>query len=743
MFQFTGAAITDVGLRRSSNQDSYLYSEELGLYVVADGMGGHSGGETASRIAVETLLRFYTERADSPSSADPLKEVELLRQAVETANRAIYDHAQNHAELRGMGTTLVALRVRGQTGFVAHVGDSRLYRIDVTGLRRVTKDHSRVQELIDAKQLTESEAQSILGRNIITRALGNRPHVEVDTQILDLRADEGYLLCSDGLCGVLSDEESYAVARSTRPVEPATLGSQLIERVKQHGAPDNVTVLLLLGNRYAEERAKADESLERFDLYPDTQKLVAVSEPREGGDEEPREDTKPVLLTEVENGDRAQPVTAQSGEPALSRGGAEALARLETLVQGVAAERGVQSGSDGSRPDVSALGEQDATQRLTVQELEDARSQQARGEPKDGPPRASRVASTTGPTVPSPAPAPRGRRSLLPVLGLAAVLVAGIGYVVFGPAQSRFLVVDSGSATGALGVSEVGLPFGTGLGESLLGSPLGGILTALRTSGVRELTLPEAVPAEVWKELHGCPECEALGSSGKLITPAVGSIETFAARLFSSLGDYYRDKRLHEKARAFYNAAEASSSSADIKSRLARDYYIEGIDLQEAKRYGGALGSYQRALELGGVEADLEARLAAVAFEQGNALLASGRLSEARDAFRLAEKHGFPKKEELERLLEQAGSTANGAEDHSLQPKLEVKPPELPQLKPPAGETPAPEKEELDDPFREKPDGDSRSSPRKVESPVRPPSGENQGRPKATPVPGRGDSNRR
>jgi PPM family protein phosphatase len=728
MFQYTGIVISDIGLRRSSNQDSYLFNDAMGLYVVADGMGGHSGGETASRIAIETLQRFYEERSAQPPSQDPVEEVELLRQAVEAANRAIYEHAQVHTELRGMGTTFVGLRVRGQTGYVAHVGDSRLYRVDGTALRRVTKDHSRVQELIDAKQLTETEAQSILGRNIITRALGNRPHVEVDTQILDLRPDEGYLLCSDGLCGVLNDDETFAVLKAVRPAEPKAIVTQLIERVKQNGAPDNVTVILLLGNRYGEAKPKSGTDLDRFDLYPDTQKVLSLDEQTaaEEADEEPKEETKPVVLAHAE----ARPAAADPGAGVLSRGSAETMAHLETLVQSVAASRGAPASGGNGSPGAEAAarpGDQDATQKLSLGEIQQARASTAAKDPEDeSTEKLARPAALQAPELHPPAPVKRRRSGVLILGFVGLLLVAGAGFMLFGPTRSQFLVAEANPAKNSVRVRQVGLPVGADLGRSLLEGPLGGVLMGARSSGFQELTLPEAVPVEVWSGLRDCPECAALGTGDRLVTLADDPVESFAPRLYSSLGDHFRDQKLHDKARLFYSAGDKATGASDLKLHLARDYYIEGIELQQDKQFDKALADYQNALDLGGVEADLKERLAAVAFEQGKALLGNGKTREGIEALRIAKKHGFPLPPDIEQILQKAPAL-----EATPAPKEEVAPPPLPELGPgpkteeetspdksaptaqPGKTQGAGEKEELDDPFREKPASETGKPPRK------------------------------
>src|SRR5262249_53997014 len=154
---------------------------------------------------------------------------------------------------------------------------------------------------------------------------------------------------------------------------------------------------------------------------------------------------------------------------------------------------------------------------------------------------------------------------------LILIVVAAIGFLVFGPNRSSFLVAEANAAQNSVQVRQVGLPVGPELGRSLLEGPLGGMLTSARSSSVQDLTLPEAAPAETWTALRDCPDCAAFSTGGKLVEPTDDPPEVFAARLYSSLGDHFRDKKLHDKARLFYSAGDKATRSTDLKLRLARD----------------------------------------------------------------------------------------------------------------------------------------------------------------------------
>jgi len=235
--QLHTAALTDVGRVRSSNQDAWGEFEDadgLRLLVVADGMGGHRGGEAASRIAVETIGSVFRRTGDGAE--------QRLRQAFEEANQEVHRRAQEEPSLAGMGTTGVALLLDGGAGaFVAHVGDSRAYRLRAGRLERLTADHSLVAELQRRGLLSEEEAATHPRRNEILRSLGIASDVEVDVAALDVEAGDRFLLCSDGLCGVVPEPEIAQVLAGSEPPEAAR---RLVELANAHGGPDNVTVAI-------------------------------------------------------------------------------------------------------------------------------------------------------------------------------------------------------------------------------------------------------------------------------------------------------------------------------------------------------------------------------------------------------------------------------------------------------------------------------------------------------------------
>ncbi|MFL5782728.1 MAG: Stp1/IreP family PP2C-type Ser/Thr phosphatase [Thermoleophilaceae bacterium] len=225
------AALTDVGRQRQSNEDSYLEREPL--FAVADGMGGARAGEVASRMAVEAFGETGRE-GDKPE--------ELLRDVATEANRRIYEMAQSDSEHAGMGTTLTAALVDGRDVAVGHVGDSRLYRFRDGALERLTEDHSLVEELVRQGRLTPEEAETHPQRSIITRALGPEPSVEVETFTDVARAGDVYLICSDGLSGMVPEQEMAAILRGGGPLADAAEG--LVDAANRNGGKDNITVIL-------------------------------------------------------------------------------------------------------------------------------------------------------------------------------------------------------------------------------------------------------------------------------------------------------------------------------------------------------------------------------------------------------------------------------------------------------------------------------------------------------------------
>ncbi|MGH9075988.1 MAG: Stp1/IreP family PP2C-type Ser/Thr phosphatase [Acidimicrobiales bacterium] len=237
MTELRAGAATDIGLVRASNQDQLLVAHPL--FAVADGMGGHAAGEVASRIAVDSLAASFAELA-APSP-------DQLGAAAQAANRAVWDHAQSAAELRGMGTTLVALALVADGGQpklgVVNVGDSRAYRLRDGELAQLTNDHSLVQELVDEGQLGAEEAAHHPQRHVLTRALGVDPDVAVDLTAVTPVPGDRFLLCSDGLVREVDDNQVAAVLR--RLADPDDAARELVAQAKAHGGSDNVTVVVV------------------------------------------------------------------------------------------------------------------------------------------------------------------------------------------------------------------------------------------------------------------------------------------------------------------------------------------------------------------------------------------------------------------------------------------------------------------------------------------------------------------
>jgi serine/threonine protein phosphatase PrpC len=225
------AGRTDVGRQRTANEDSLVVSPPL--FAVADGMGGAKAGEVASAVAVEAVEAWR-------ESAEPAEA--QLAEIVRDANRRIYDLAVADESRRGMGTTLTLAKVHGDEVSLAHVGDSRAYRLRDGELTQLTRDHSLVAELERSGQITPEAAEHHPQRSIITRALGPEPDVEVDTYTLAGRDGDVFLICSDGLTSMISDEEVTSILRSSGSLDEAA--DALVRAANQSGGKDNITVIL-------------------------------------------------------------------------------------------------------------------------------------------------------------------------------------------------------------------------------------------------------------------------------------------------------------------------------------------------------------------------------------------------------------------------------------------------------------------------------------------------------------------
>ncbi|GCF06943.1 Stp1/IreP family PP2C-type Ser/Thr phosphatase [Dictyobacter arantiisoli] len=244
----TVAQRTDVGRKRQHNEDSVAYiipkDQQLlenkgALFIVADGMGGHAAGEVASEIAVDTVCTLYYQDADTdiPTS---------LRRAIQYANATIYQRATENTEHSGMGTTCVVAVLRGKTAYVANVGDSRAYMVRKGHVRQISQDHSWVAEQVRMGQMSEEEAQSHSMRNIITRSLGPFPEVEVDIFVEPVEEGDAFVLCSDGLCGMLNDNEITSIVEQFGPQESVY---RLVEYANAQGGIDNITAIVARVNQ--------------------------------------------------------------------------------------------------------------------------------------------------------------------------------------------------------------------------------------------------------------------------------------------------------------------------------------------------------------------------------------------------------------------------------------------------------------------------------------------------------------
>jgi protein phosphatase len=241
--------LTDTGMVRDHNEDAIGTNEDMGLMVLADGMGGYNAGEVASGIAVQTIAELAAEGAhrEERNDIDPntglMRQTIVLRDAIARANKIIFQTAQSQTHCEGMGTTLVAAMFYDDKISIAHVGDSRAFRLRDERFEQLTMDHSLLQELVDRGIYSEEEAQRSTNRNYVTRALGVEPTVEVEVQEYDVLPDDIYLLCSDGLPDMVEDEDIHLTI-STFNASLDVVGQQLVQVANDNGGRDNVSVML-------------------------------------------------------------------------------------------------------------------------------------------------------------------------------------------------------------------------------------------------------------------------------------------------------------------------------------------------------------------------------------------------------------------------------------------------------------------------------------------------------------------
>lgn len=220
---------TDIGRVRERNEDSVLVDPPL--YVVADGMGGHRGGQVASQVALETMEELGTE------GRGPLAE------HVRQANRAVWDRSVEDEQLSGMGTTLTAARIEGTNALIAHVGDSRAYLLRDGLLRQLTSDHTLVARMVKSGEISEAEADVHPHKNVLTRALGTDEQVEVDEDSIALADGDRLLLCSDGLTGMMTEDQIQAILENSD--QPQQAADRLVKAANRAGGIDNITVVVL------------------------------------------------------------------------------------------------------------------------------------------------------------------------------------------------------------------------------------------------------------------------------------------------------------------------------------------------------------------------------------------------------------------------------------------------------------------------------------------------------------------
>ncbi len=248
--QVRASGISDVGLKREGNEDSFSTKDSLGLYIVADGMGGHLAGEVASRVAVEMINKSFGRWVEEETSEDQLfgnpdrsltKRGNYISGSIQLANRVVYEMAVEQEQYHGMGTTAVVLVVTPTLIIAANVGDSRIYMLRDGNIERLSKDHSIVAEQVEMGMMTEEEAEASPLRHVLTRNLGSAENVEPDIFEIEPSNNDRFILCSDGLTDLVSDEEIREMTQNEE--DPEKLCRKFIEMALKRGGHDNPTVV--------------------------------------------------------------------------------------------------------------------------------------------------------------------------------------------------------------------------------------------------------------------------------------------------------------------------------------------------------------------------------------------------------------------------------------------------------------------------------------------------------------------
>ncbi len=266
MTTLTMAGLTDAGRVRPDNEDCISFHPEIGLAVLADGMGGHLAGEVASRMAVDVMSRYCIDAFANDARPKAGKgcgtyERHTLHAAIEAANTAIYEMARHTPEYAGMGATVVTALIQNDKLCVAHVGDSRMYRLRDGKLELLTQDHSVVQELLNRGLVTPEQARESISKNLVTRALGVDATVQADVNVLSTQPNDLYLPCSDGLNDILTDPEIQELLSIANGDLDDSV-RRLVETANAAGGPDNISVILARTTGSFQRTRKAAQKLQ-------------------------------------------------------------------------------------------------------------------------------------------------------------------------------------------------------------------------------------------------------------------------------------------------------------------------------------------------------------------------------------------------------------------------------------------------------------------------------------------------
>ena len=234
-------ANTDVGKVRKMNQDYYYVSEDGFLNILADGMGGYTGGEVASRLATVSAVEYLNKHFNKNNNYQKEEILEIIKNTIEYANSEVFKKSKEIEELEQMGTTMEICLIYKNRVFIAHIGDSRVYRIRKGIMRKLTKDHSYVQTLVEDGTITKEEAEHHPKKNMLMKALGCEEKIEADVMVKGFLKDDIILICSDGLTNMVTEEEIHSIIKE----DIKSAGNKLIEKANENGGVDNITLIII------------------------------------------------------------------------------------------------------------------------------------------------------------------------------------------------------------------------------------------------------------------------------------------------------------------------------------------------------------------------------------------------------------------------------------------------------------------------------------------------------------------